>query len=224
FGIGGKSALSMGVDSYMFTSRHNGKLNEFRGYNFHFNCLIGKLREGAVKDYLYRKSDSPHEIYYLEDEGYNYTEISVRTQRSQRQLLESAVLDQFQYFDNVHFYIVDEDGTERKVEIESNILYESESIVIPDPKSSQYTRPHIVLRGINYGLVEFENMELETKFGSIGYKITPSSVDVDRSRESLIWNEKTRNSVSSFINDIQPELEGILKESFDKLDKVDRIL
>src|SRR5699024_7573281 len=56
FGIGGKSALSMGVDSYMFTSRHNGKLNQFRVYNFHFNCLIGKLREGAVKDYLYPKS------------------------------------------------------------------------------------------------------------------------------------------------------------------------
>lgn len=209
FGIGAKAALSTGVDSYTMITRHNGKEFRFEVYDYKADPLVPRLNLEVGKDNPFilfedwEKREtagvvewvlaSTHKIHYLETTQKNGTEIIVHTKRHHRTTYLNAVQSQLLYFDNITFSIVREDGEIDIIPVQAEILYEDDYIILSN--NTQFSKPHFVLNKVNYGYVNWQELELEDKLGNIAYKIKPESVSINPSRESLIWDDKTRKTV-----------------------------
>jgi hypothetical protein len=146
FGFGNKVALSTRCDYYTMETVHNGKKFRFNCYAYKIDSLIGKFntKTGESNDYITFDNDGQeHKVYYEATEEKNYTEISVPVKRHNRSKYVNAVDNQLLYFNNVKFYIDDEDEIKFEHSFKANILHESEKIVVSD--NMQYSRPHIII-------------------------------------------------------------------------------
>lgn len=218
WGIGAKSPLAIGSNSgYLMETIHNGKKFLIRVFDFNYHSMIGKLNsEGKDNPHVYFYEGTSDEaiVYYEETEEKNGTSIIIETSPSQRNIFKKAVTNQLQYFDNIQFTIIEEDGTIENVPTSAELLYDGQYFSIP--KDSDYTKPHLILNKVNYGLINYPSMEVEERKGCLAFKINPSSVEVDRSRESLIWNQKTRESVLSFHEKVEEEALEVFYKSLEK--------
>lgn len=226
FGIGAKAALSTGADSYTMITRHNGMEFKFEVYDYKADSLVPRLN-------MTTRQENPHvlfhewneekteilktdKIYWLPTEEKNGTEIIVKTRRNYRNAYRQAVKSQLLYFDNIRFLVQDEDGEIEDVPVMAEVLYRTKNIIMS--RNDQFSKPHLVIGGVNYGYINWERLELNEKLGNIAYIIDAGKVDINPSRESLIWNAKTGAAILEMDDIVAKEAADVLAAEMDEPD------
>lgn len=188
FGIGAKAPLSTGAPFYTITSRYN-------GMEFCFNVYAHRVESVVPKFDLQLNCENPayqfgngYWAHYRHTTEPNMLQIEIATKKHHKQQYIDAVTGQLCYFKNVRLFV---NNTE--IPVRAEILYEDDMIVLAN--NSQYNKPHILLNGVNYGYINFDELELEQKLGNIAIKVNPDLVSINPSRESLIWDDKTREVI-----------------------------
>lgn len=189
FGIGNKSPLAI-AEFYTVENRYNGKLFRFNVYNGKIESLIPALdlKSGRVNAHVEFKGGI--KVYYQETTEKNGLSIFIDTKKHHRTQYVDAVKSQLLYFDNVDMQIVKEEGNIEHVNYKANIFFEDEQIILSDNK--YWARPHLLINRVNYGFIDFEELELEEKTGNIGIKVDPELISINPSRESIRWDDKTK--------------------------------
>ena len=240
FGLGAKAALSTGVDFYTIETIYNGMRFKCNCYNYKTDFIIPafNVKEGKPNPFI-TFSDGT-KVYYEQYGGKNQTTVSFGVKKHNRNKFEEAIEEQLMYFDNVYFKIIDneDDGYERKVNFKTDVLYNSKNIIVGD--SYYFSKPHIVLvkdkeasTGINYGYIDFKELEMEAMYGCIAFKcparqvvtnedgtetILQEGVDVTPSREKVIWNESTKNYIKGVIKAAAEEASAMVEKQLQETD------
>lgn len=192
FGIGAKAALSTGVDCYYMESSYNGIVTKWNVYSAKFNSLVPSINM-VTGNRNEEQNFGPDTIYGEKVRGLNYTKIVIQVKKHKKQAYLDAVKSQLMYFDNVKLRLWDQNKNMTTVPTKADLMYEDEMLVVA--RNTIYTKPHIILNGVNYGLIDFKELELEDKIGNVGIKVPAEGVQVNPSRESVIWNDKTRATI-----------------------------
>ena len=198
YGLGSKSPLATGVDFYTMTSVYNGMEFCFDVYKDKVDSVYGKYNEdGTVNDYLlFNEVDmkgEPMKVYYKKTGLPNGVRIETEVKKHNKNQVIEAIKSQLMYFkENIVAYEVNND-TKSEIKFKANILYEDDNLLLSD--STYYARPHFVMKSVNYGLIDFKELDLDLKVGNIGIKVDMSEVDVHPSRESITYTAKTRETV-----------------------------
>ena len=244
FGLGAKVALSTGVDFYTITTVHNGRKFKCNCYNYKTDFIIPKFNIETGKENPFITFSDGTKVYYEEVNNYNYTEVSFGVKRHNRSRFQDAVEEQLLYIDNVKFDVIDEDGSQDRKNFHAEVLHNSKNLIISD--SYVFSRPHIVIvkdenatTGINYGHINFRELEMESMWGAIAFKcpmrqvmrdpetgkeiVLQEGVDVTPSREKVIWNEATKKYVQELINRAGIEASEIVQNEMQETDVVDWI-
>lgn len=231
FGLGAKVALSTGVDFYTIETIHNGKRFKCNCYPYKTDFMIPKFNPSI------EFSDGT-KVHYEETADLNKTVISFGVKKHNRNRFEESIQDQLNYLGNVKLVIV-ENGNEFEKSIQTNILHNSKHIIVSD--SYIYSRPHIVIvkeegatTGINYGYVDFRELEMEQLYGSVGLKcpirqairdpetneeiVIQDGVEVTPSREKVIWNEQTKNFIQGVIEQAAEEASSLVEDQLKDTD------
>jgi len=241
FGLGAKSALSTGVDFYTIETVHNGKRFKCNCYNYKTDFIIPafNVKEGKPNPHIILTTGD--KVYYEETSELNYTEVSFGTKRHNRSKFREAIEEQLSYIDNVEFFIEDHEEEEvysRQVHFKANVVYNTDNLIISD--YSTYSKPHIVVvknkaavTGINYGYVDFRELEMEQLYGPIAFKcpirqvvmddygietVLQEGVDVTPSREKVIWNETTKRYVEGVIKSASDEATELVQKELNETD------
>lgn len=225
FGLGAKVALSTGVDFYTIETVHNGKRFKCNCYPYKTDFLIPKFNPSITF------SDGT-EVHYEPTEDKNYTVVSFGVKKHNRSRYENAISDQLTYLDNVRFFIKEgEDSME--VNFRSEVIHNSNTLVVTN--YGTYYKPHIIIvkepgssTGINYGYVDFRELEMEQLFGNVGLKcpirqaikdpdtgeevVIQDGVEVTPSREKVIWNEHTKQFIQGVIDRAADEATSIVEK------------
>lgn len=227
FGLGAKVPLSTGVDFYTVETCYNGKLFKFNCYPYKTDFMVNKFQADGFITF----SDGT-KVYYINTPAKNFTKISFGVKKHNRTKFVEAVQDQLNYLSNVKFKYVYEDGTERDKEVQSKVLYNSDNLIISDTYA--WSRPHILMvkssgatTGINYGYVDFRELEMEQLWGAVAIKcparqsyldedgneiVLQDGVDVTPSREKVIWNENTKKYIQGAIERAAQDAADVINE------------
>lgn len=212
FGLGSKSGLSTGVEYYTVVSWYNGKEYKFNIYMDRFYSTVSRFNEETGEENQcevwkakrFAEDGSIEEfdnlIYYNKTDRKNGVSIvlDVKNPIRNKQKYIDAVKSQLNYFDNVRLFEQYEDDTEkREIYFRTEILYKDEHLIIP--KDNYYAVPHLVLNNVNYGVIDFSELEMDTKRGNVGIIGDPSEIDVNQSRESVRYTEKTRDAIKKYL-------------------------
>jgi hypothetical protein len=243
FGLGAKSPLATGVDYYTIETCYNGKKMIAICYNHKTDMAIGKfnVETGEENPYSIVTTKSGEEItlYYESCPNLkNYTKIIIPTKRINRDKFIQAIKSQLLYFSNIDFYTIDETGYSTKVDFKARILYNSKNIIISD--NNYYSKPHILITKddestecVCYGYIDFREMEMEELYSSVGVKCTLRSVIRNKdgeevviqeglscvpSRESIIWDEHSRNYIIDKFKAVQEEASNLVSEKLKETD------
>ena len=231
FGLGAKVALSTGVDFYNITTVHNGKKFKLSCYPY-----TTKFNVPAFNPFI-TFSDGT-KVHYENTNELNYTEVSFGVKKHNRNRFEEAVEEQLMYLSNVKFEIIKEDGFVSPKDFLTEVIHNSNSLLVAD--SYMYSKPHIVIvknpgavTGINYGYVDFRELEMEQLWGSVGLKcpmrqvlkdesgketVLQEGVEVTPSREKVIWNEHTKNFVQNLIVQAAEEAVDLVQDQLQSTD------
>lgn len=233
FGLGAKVPLSTGVDFYTVETAHNGKLFKMNCFAYKTDFLIGKFTAAGHITF----SDGT-KVNYINTNEPNFTKISFGVKRHNRTKFVDAVQDQLNYIDNVDMKYVYEDGHEMDRSVRSDVLYNSDNLIISDTWA--WRRPHIVMvksqgatTGINYGFVDFRELEMEQLWGAVGIKcparqayldeegneiVIQDGVEVTPSREKVIWNEHTKKYIQGAIERAAQDAADVISQQLDEDD------
>ena len=219
FGIGAKAgvayvkAYNVG-DSFRMRSNHNGKQYEFDVQSETFQNIHGKFsaegksnpkiiwRDVEIESNGVKTTVDEYPVYHTTTEEKNGVSIFLEVKKFHKSKFIDAVKEQLNYFQDVelheayvenHYNLDFNFDSTCEVPFKSEILYEDEHIIIP--KESRLTRPHIVIGRVNYNCVDYDELELDHKYGAIGLKIPAHKVSVNQSRETIKWDEISGNSV-----------------------------
>lgn len=202
FGIGAKSPLSV-VDMYTIESRYNGRKFRFNIYSKEVDSIVPKLNleTGKENGFVLFAEGTPQEykVYYEETDEKNGLTITLDAKKFQKKQYIEAVKSQLLYFPNIVFTIT-ENGVQQIIDYRADILYEDDQIVLSN--NNYYDKPHLLLNKVNYGYINWEELELENKKGNIGIKVAPEDVEVNPSRESIVWSDKTKEMVLTRFNSV----------------------
>jgi len=244
FGLGAKAALSTGVDFYTIETVYNGMRFKCNCYNYKTDFIIPAFNVVLGKQNSFITFSDGTKVYYEETESTNQTTVSFGVKKHNRNKFEESVEEQLLYFDNVNFIIreTDDDETEgyyeRKVNFKAEVLHNSKNLIVAD--TYVFNKPHIVLvkdenatTGINYGFIDFRELEMEQMYGSIAFKcptrqtitnddgtetVLQEGVDVTPSREKVIWNETTKKYIKSVIMAAAQEASDMIQEELEETD------
>ena len=231
FGLGAKVALSTGVDFYTIETVHNGKRFKCNCYPYKTDFMIPKFNPHITF------SDGT-QVHYEETTDKNYTIVSFGVKKHNRQRFDDTIEEQLNYLGNVKYTIV-EDGEDWDRPIHTKVLHNSKNIIVCD--SYNHSRPHIVVvkevgaeTGINYGYVDFRELEMEQLWGAVGLKcpmrqaikdpetgeeiVLQDGVEVTPSREKVIWNENTKNFIQGVIEAATEEASALVQEQLTSTD------
>ena len=238
FGLGAKVAFSTGVPMYTVDTVHSGRRVRANCYPYKtvfvippFNLTTGRpnptmtFSDGTV-------------LHYEETEEFNRTIIEFGVKRHNRSAFETAVTEQLLYLKDVVFTIKEEDeeGNSRIVSSSPTsvpIIYNSKNLLFG--QTDLFHAPHIVIvktpedpTGINYGAVDFRELEMEQLHGCIGFKcpirqayrdengdevLIQDGVNVIPSREKVIWDEHTRAFLQGIITGAVEEANALVEET-----------
>jgi len=237
FGLGAKVALSTGVPFYTIHTKHNGKEYLMNCLPYTTNFMINKFEAAGSVDI------GGETVYYKSTDDFNSTKISFGVKKHNRQRFIDTIEEQLMYLDNVELVIKDEDY-EYSRDFKAKILHNSNSIIVSD--KGYWSKPHIVVvkspeskTGINYGHIDFRELEMEQLYGSVGLKcpirqsyksesgeevVIQEGVDVTPSREKVIWNENTKDFVQGVIEKAAEEASTIVEEQLEETDFLKWIL
>lgn len=192
YGIGAKAALSA-APFYTMKSRYNGREYAFQIYPHDIVSITPQFDLENGKSNGVHMFQNGALIYFRETDQPNGTMIEVDAKKHHKGLYLDAVKSQLLYFDNVEFRVKNSAGGLDIIPVKAEIIYEDDYIVLSN--NTQYSKPHLLINKVNYGYLDFHEMELEDKLGNIGVKVAAEDVTVNPSRESVIWNEQTRATV-----------------------------
>lgn len=211
YGIGSKSPLASGVESYFMVTTYNGKRMTFEIRKDKFDPITpkfntsGELNPHEVLEGVKDLAGREVKAYYEKTTDKNSVEIIIPVKKHNRDTVIDSIESQLMYFKEdivltEHSYNEVEDF-ENRVNAESevhpfkaNILYEDDDLIIPEGRS-YYARPHFVMNGVGYGLVDWAELELTPRHGNVGLKYDVSDLDVTPSRESVSYTEKTKAAI-----------------------------
>jgi len=224
WGMGAKAALSTGIDKFTMTTNYNGKRFQIDVYDYNAQSTMSKWSDNYEPNpsFVLGSDGNRLEGYYQNVEDFNGTTISLEVKKYNKQAYINAVKSQLMYFKNVKFVIHEsiEDGSadefesdEEEIDVSAKILYEDEYIIIP--KDTYYAKPHFVINRMNYGFINYAQLETEEKTGCIGFKVNPDSVSVTPSRESVIWDEKTRKTTIALQDKITEIAQKVIEQELD---------
>ena len=241
FGLGAKAALSTGVDFYTIETVHNGKRFRCNCYNYKTDFIIPAFNVTSGKQNPFITFTDGTKVYYEETTMANRSTVSFGVKRHNRNKFEESVEERLLYFDNVNFTIVDneeENQPDREVNFKAEILHNSKNLIVSD--TYVFNRPHIVLvkdenatTGINYGFIDFRELEMEQMYGSVAFKcptrqtmtnedgtetVIQDGVDVTPSREKVIWNESTKKYIKGVIMAAAQEASDMVQEELQETD------
>ena len=234
WGLGAKVALSLRGDYYAITTVHNGRKFKAHCYAYKTDFLVSKFNMETEEENQFIEFSDGTKVYYEETNEKNYTEVTVLAKRHHRNKFMQGVQSQLLYFDNVKFDYVYEDETVDNIEFLADIMYNSKNIIISH--NNQFSKPHIVIVkedsaessvGVCYGYIDFTELELENLNGNIGIKcpirsvirdkegnetVLQEGVSVTPSRESVIWDENTREFIKNRFNAVVEEASNIISQ------------
>lgn len=224
FGLGAKSLLSTGVDKYTVTSRYNGKEFSFDVYKDHVIPTIDKFNDnGSINpEYTFYNG---YKCYYRNTNKKNKVTVEAEVKRHRKQDYFSGIQNQLGYIDNISFVVADNNNPEfgdANRDIKSSVIFENDAIIVGN--RDYYAVPQILLKPgkdsnirINYGPINFDELEMKKYNGNVGFILNINSVDVTPSRESVIWNTKTRDAIKSMFLKAQSTITDMIT---DKLSSV----
>lgn len=204
FGIGAKAGLSTMVPFYTVISRYNGQEFKFAVYEDDVLSLVPE-RSIVNSEFVdnpfvifppFSEGDSEYKAYYTPTNKPNGVEVFLEAKKHRKQEWFDAVKNQLMYFPNVVLEEVYADNPASAPilhPVQAKIQFEDEFLLISD--NNVYTRPHLVINKVNYGYVDFQELELEAKLGNVGIKVDSESVSINPSRESIVWNEQTKQTI-----------------------------
>lgn len=207
FGAGAKAGLATGVDYFIMNTTYNGYKTSFMIFKNDYEAITVKSRTTKEEIWQVKMSNNTtHDkvIFWEKTSGKNSVEIILEVKKHNKKLFIDAVKDQFQYFNGKVHLTYDDTESSSIVDTLSEVpLYESDNLLIP--KYSTYTTPHILVDGISYGIISWDELELETRRGKIAIKVKATDVDITQSRESLKWTEKTKKVILNALNVAEDE-------------------
>ena len=218
FGLGSKSLLSTNVDFYTVTSRYCGRLYKFNVYKDHIVPAIGKFSDEGKENKLHTFYND-YSCYYEDTTEKNGVIIEAEVKRHRKDDYINGIESQLGYIKNIEFIIkdklYDKEGTSR--DIKSKITFQNEDVIIGD--KAYYAKPQLLLKPgpkssnyINYGVINFEEMDLTARSGNVSFIMDINSVDVTPSRENVIWNSRTREAIKTMFIRAQGVIESIITE------------
>jgi hypothetical protein len=199
FGLGAKAPLSVN-SFYTMESRYNGQLFRFNIFNKDVQSIIPKfnLETGAENPFILLHGEP---VYYETTDKLNGVKVTIPVKKHHFTEFDEGVKKQLMYFDNIKYTVKDEYNNLSVIPVHPTILYQDDYLVISDNK--YFSRPHILINKVNYGFINFDELELQEARGNIGIKVSPEEVEVSPSRENLIWEEKTKKAVLQRFKDAQ---------------------
>ena len=231
FGLGAKVALSTGVDFYTIETVYNGKRFKANCFNYKTDFIIPKfnLTTGQINPSITLSDGST--VYYEDTNDLNWTEVSFGVKAHNSARFNEAIEEQLNYLDNVRFY-VEMNGHKMEQKIKSEIIYNSKHLIV---STNNYLRkPHIVIvkeegaeTGINYGYVDFRELEMQDLYGPVGLKcpvkqsyideegqevIIQDGVEVTPSREKVIWSDSTKAFIQKLIDAAADEVTELVEK------------
>lgn len=219
WGLGNKSPLSLNMGYYTVESRYNGQKYKFNVYSGKIESIIPKidLESGKVNQVhtLLQDDGKEYEYYSVDTDEKNGLTIYIEAKKSHKEQYRDAVQSQLLYFDNIDFKIEHQDRTEN-VDYKADIIYEDDYIILSD--SDYYSKPHLLLNKVNYGYVSWDELELEDKVGNIGIKVQPSEVSINPSRESLVWNDTTKEIIQKRFSQVVDIATKLVQEELKEKD------
>ena len=231
FGLGAKVALSTGVDFYTIETVYNGKRFKMNCFNYKTDFIIPKfnLDTGQINPHI-TLSDGT-QVYYEETMELNGTTVSFGVKSHNSNRFKEAVEEQLNYLDNVVFF-EDYNGSKFERNFKSQVIYNSANLIV---STNNYLRkPHIVIvkeegasTGINYGYVDFRELEMQDLYGAVGLKcpvkqsyidengeevIIQEGVEVTPSREKVIWSDSTKAFIQKLIDRAADEVTELVEK------------
>ena len=223
FGFGAKAGLATGVDYFVMTTVYNGFKTSFMIFRRDYDPITPESPTTETEVWKVSMADGTivsKNIYWEPTTESNGVTVSLEVKKHNRNLFIDAVKSQFQYFKgDVHLTTVDESGYKTADRLDEKPLYESDTLLIP--KYSTYSSPHILVDGISYGVVSWEELELDKRHGRIAIKVSATDVDITQSRESLKWTEKTKRTILSAISKTKDEAAEYTTKKLDYPDDQD---
>ena len=237
FGLGAKVALSTNVPFYTIDTIYNGMRFVCNCYPYKTKFVTGKFNLETEKANPFVTFSTGDIVYYEPTTELNRTIVSFGVKKHNRAAFKEAVQEQLVYIDGINFVEVDEEsgyGSEgHAVGTKAQILYNSESLILSE--GTVFNKPHIVIvkspqdpAGINYGFVDFKELEMQQMYGSIGFKcpirqsyrdettgeehILQEGVTVTPSREKVIWNDATKKYIHNVIERATGEAEVLVEK------------
>ena len=173
--------------------------------------------EGGSTNKLFKFSEEAngYEYYGEPTEEKNGLTITIPAKKHHKEQYLDSVRSQLLYFNDVLFKI-QEDGIDDEQVIDADVVYEDDYIILSN--NSYYSKPHILLNRVNYGYINFDELELPAHRGNIAIKVAPDEVDITPSRESLIWNEVTKNKILERFNQVVDIATSMIQNEMDTTD------
>ena len=238
FGLGAKVALSTGVDFYTIETIYNGKRFKANCFNYKTDFLIPRFNLSTGQENPYITFTDGTKVYYEPTIELNRTEVSFGVKKHNADRFLDAVSEQLTYLSNVRFFVVEENDYKREIDFKPSVIYNSKHLIITE--NNYYARPHIVVvksegstTGINYGHVDFRELEMEQLYGAVGLKcpirqvykneqgeevVIQDGVDVTPSREKVIWSDNTKQFVQNLILQAGEEATELVQEKLNETD------
>ena len=161
---------------YIIESRYNGLKYRFNVYNASVESCIPRFNMTTREENVLVDLGEGVQVYAEKTQEKNGVTVSYDVKRLHKDEYIDAVRSQLLYFDDIHL-IVQENGISTELPYKADILYEDEYLLISDNK--YYSKPHILLNRVNYGYIEFKDLEIEELEGNVGIKVAPEQVDVN---------------------------------------------
>jgi len=211
-------------------------------YNHKTEMIIGRFNEDGSENPSITFTDKAGEEitwHYKPTTEKNGTKVIIPSKRINRDKYAQAVKSQLLYFDKVKFFITQEHGYKSEETFKARVLYNSNNIIISD--NNYYSKPHVLIvkdaastEAVCYGYVDFREMEMEELFSSVGIKCTIRSViknedtgeeqvlqegvSVTPSRESILFDDHTRNYIITKFKEVQEEASQLVSDKLKEKD------
>lgn len=216
FGLGAKSPLATGAPFYTMTSNWNGHEFQFNVYGHKVESIVPRFNLETREENPQYEFSNGYVCHYRKTTEPNGVQIEFQVKKHHKQQYIDAVTGQLLYFPNVRCYVEDVNGYRTGVQVQASIMYEDDKIVLAN--NSPYSKPHLILNGVNYGYIDFRELDLEEKLGNVGIKVQPELVSINPSRESLIWDDTTRDVVIQRFHEVVGIAENTINKELQESD------
>ncbi len=212
-------------------NRYNGKKFRFEVYLDNIVSTTPKFGNGKKNNSIQVSVEQPQDdgsnkikdftFFYEETEEPNGLEVVIPTKKFAKKEFFRAIEEQLMYIPNVKFQFRAEGAiTYEDKDIAAKVIYRDNNIILSE--STVFNAPHILLGAgdglINYGILDFDALELERKKGAVGLILDINDVEVTPPRESIVYSPKTRTAVVEIYNKIVETATNLVNSELAKAD------